>query len=52
MQEFLKVKQNSSNMVSILRKCAGQAITNEVIAQLNDMAYKAVKTKHKQKKID
>ena len=38
--------------MSTLEKLANKAIDNEIIAQLNDMAYRAIKTKHKQKKID
>ena len=39
-------------MVGVLRKAASENITNQMIAQLNDMAYRGIKKAGKQKKID
>ena len=52
MDEVCAVKQRSAIIVGVLRKAANENITSQMIAQLNDMAYRGIKKQSKQKKLD
>lgn len=43
MDEVISCKQRIAQLLSLLAKAANYAITNEMIAQLNDLAFKAIR---------
>jgi len=52
MESVLDCKQKASKVIEVLRNAADKAITNAMIAQLNDVAYKAIRKTGVQKKLD
>ena len=51
LQEVQEAKSKSSTLINLLRNSTGR-IENHQLAQLNDMAYKAVQKRGLQKKLD
>ena len=52
MESFLKFKTQTAKIYRIMGSDASERIDNLLIAQLNDVAYKAVRKAGSQKKID
>ena len=52
MEEVLECKLKASTLMEILGKAANSTISNEMVAQLNDMAYKAIRKGGVSKKLD
>jgi len=52
MDEVLECKKKSSTLMEVLGKAANMTISNEMVAQLNDMAYKAIRKGGVAKKLD
>jgi hypothetical protein len=52
MDEVISCKQRIASVLSLLSKAANANISNEMIAQLNDLAFKAIRKAGVQKKMD
>ena len=52
MDEVVSCKQRISSVLSLLAKAANGTISNEMIAQLNDLAFKGIRKAGVQKKMD
>jgi len=52
MDEVIQCKQRISSVLALLSKIANQNISNTMIAELNDLAFKAIRKAGVQKKMD
>ena len=52
MEDFIKFKQQTATVFRIMGQDATDRLDNVMIAQLNDLAYKAIRKTGVQKKLD